>query len=148
MDPPVMRLLAPLLIAAAAWTVPSSRAEPLADEGVRQAIHTVIQSQLAAFATDNAPAAFAATTPAVRQSTYGGADRFLELVRQVYPMLYHHARADFLQVELKGSEAFQLVRVTDEAGRVWHALFILERQPDGSWRIGACSVNEMSWKPT
>lgn len=148
MDIPVVRFVAPLLIAAAALAAPASRAQPPADEGVRHAIHSVIQSQLAAFAAENAPAAFAATTPAVRQSTYGGADRFLELVRQVYPMIYHHAQADFLEVELKGSEAFQLVRVVDEAGRVWHAMFILERQPDGSWRIGACSVNETSWKPT
>jgi hypothetical protein len=54
----------------------------------------------------------------------------------------------FLEVEFKGTEAFQLVQVVDQVGRVWHAMFIVERQPDGSWRIGACSVNESSWKPT
>ena len=35
---------------------------------------------------------------------------------------------------------FELVEITDDHAGTWIALFLVERQPDASWRIGGCSV--------
>lgn len=117
------------------------------DEGDVDGIRRVITAQFQAFADDDADAAFETATPRVR-SSMGHPGRFLAMVRGHYPMVYRPASYAFLDVELKARQAWQLVRVSDLHGKAWVALFHLERQPDGSWRIGGCTVNEMRWQPT
>ncbi|MBI5278210.1 MAG: DUF4864 domain-containing protein [Burkholderiales bacterium] len=111
-----------------------------------QGIRSVITAQLQAFAEDDADAAFDTSTPAVRESM-GHAGYFLALVRGQYPMVYRPVAISFLDVELKSREAWQLVRVIDQDGRPWVVMFALERQGDGTWRIGGCAVSEMRGKP-
>ena len=77
----------------------------------------------------------------------GHPGHFLALVRGNYPMLYRPASIGFLQVDLKGRRASQLLRVVDTEGQAWHVLFTLERQGDGSWRIGGCTVAEAPGQP-
>ena len=131
-----------LLLFGCAWACPALAGEP-DTEGIRH----VIARQFQAFADDDAEAAFETATPGVRKSM-GHPGRFLALVRGTYPMVYRPETYAFLDVELKAREAWQLVRLVDAGGKAWVALFALERQPDGSWRIGGCAVNEMRWQPT
>ena len=99
----------------------------------------VIQAQLKAFATDDAKSAFSFATPQLRE-VFGSPENFIAMVRRSYPVVYRPASVAFLKPELDGDAVTQAVHLTDADGRLWLALYRLERQPDMRWRIGACQV--------
>lgn len=145
-----MRLLSlHFLLAAAIVTlaVSASRvsAEPVPEAEAKK-VRAVIETQLQAFADDDAERAFAANTPGVREA-FGSAGHFLALVRGGYPMIVHPASISFMQPELHGNAVVQLAEIVDEQGKSWLALFFLEQQPDESWRIAGCLVAENQWRP-
>lgn len=112
-----------------------------------QAVQAVIRAQLAAFAADDAEAAFAHATPGIRAG-FGTAERFLGMVKQGYPMVYRPAAVVFLKPLLASGEVLQGVRITDAAGRVWDVVYQLQRQPDGAWRIAGCQAEPSSGTTT
>jgi len=130
-------LLGALACSLTAWAL-AAPALPTADQ---RAIRTVIQSQLDAFAAEDAQRAFALATPAIRQQ-FGTADVFIEMVRSGYPVVYRPARVSFLQPERDGATVLQRVQMTDAAGRAWVASYRMERQANGRWLIGGCEVVE------
>jgi len=113
----------------------------IADVPVRDArsVRAVIQAQLAAFAADDARRAFSYATPKLREM-FGSADRFIEVVREAYPAVYHHETVAFLKPELADGVLLQGVHLTDADGVLWLALYRMERQRDRSWRISACQL--------
>jgi hypothetical protein len=102
-------------------------------------VRAVIQAQFDAFAADDAQRAFSYATPQLRQ-VFGSADRFIEVVRSAYPVVYRHATVAFLKPERADGSLVQGVHLTDERGVLWLALYRLERQRDKSWRISACQL--------
>jgi len=110
-------------------------------------VRSVIVAQLAAFADDDADQAFATATPEVREAI-GSPGRFLAMVRGTYPMVYRPSSVTFLKPEGENGAAVQLVEITDGDAKSWLALFVLERQPDASWRISSCAVTENRWPST
>jgi hypothetical protein len=126
--------LALLLIAAPAH----ADALAAADE---KNVRDVVQSQLAAFAKDDADKAFSFAAPNVRQAV-GSAAGFMAMVRRDYPVVYRPASVAFLKPEGKGNQAIQRVHMTDTAGEAWMAVYSLERQKNKAWRITGCAVVE------
>lgn len=120
-------------------------AEPV-PESDAQKVRAVIETQLQAFADDDAERAFEANTPGVRDA-FGSAGHFLALVRGGYPMILHPASISFMRPELRGNAVIQLAEIVDAQGKSWLALFSVEQQPDGSWRIAGCLVAENQWRP-
>jgi hypothetical protein len=112
-----------------------------------QQVQAVVMAQLKAFSDEDADGAFAAATPEVRKSV-GDPSRFLALVRGNYPMVYHPAGFAFLAPQVDKDQVLQAVALRDADDKTWIALFTLERQPDNSWRIGACIVAENDWRST
>ena len=106
-----------------------------------KAVRAVIQSQLDAFAADDAPRAFALAAPAIRL-LFGNPDNFIAMVRTGYPVVYRPATVNFLQPEAVDGDVLQRVQMTDAAGRSWMAIYRVQRQVDRSWRIGGCEVVE------
>ena len=102
-------------------------------------MRAVIQAQFDAFAADDAKRAFSYATPQLREA-FGSADRFIEVVRSAYPVVYRHATVGFLKPERVDGSLVQGVHLTDERGVLWLALYRLERQRDKSWRISACQL--------
>jgi hypothetical protein len=129
------------LAALAAWNAQAGPAGPDA-----HAVRKVIIAHFQAFADDDADAAYLTATPVVRQQV-GHPRHFLALVRGSYPMLYRPASIGFLEIEVKGRRATQSLRVVDADGHAWRVLFRLERQSDGGWRIGGCTVSEAPGQP-
>ena len=123
-----------------------ARAESLSAEDSHE-VQAVILAQLKAFAEDDAEAAFETATPEVRKSI-GEATRFLALVRGNYPMVYRPAAFGFLAPEVQQDQVLQVVSIRDADDKTWLALFLLERQPDRSWRISSCMVAENDWRST
>ena len=134
-----MQQLAAILFSLLALTMPAHAAEvPDADaKGTR----AVIQAQLKAFAADDAKSAFSFATPQLRE-VFGSPENFIAMVRRSYPVVYRPASVAFLKPELDGDAVTQAVHLTDADGRLWLALYRLERQPDLRWRISACQVVE------
>lgn len=65
----------------------------------------------------------------------------MELVREGYRPVYQHRRYSFGDAR-DGNDAGveQPVDIQDEAGADWVAIYSLEKQPDGSWRISGCRL--------
>ena len=147
MSPLVMRIftLVGMALAAASMQM-KARADTLTGPQVQQ-VQAVVVAQLKAFSQEDADAAFAAATPEVRKSV-GDPQRFLAMVRGNYQMVHHPAGYAFLAPQIEENQVLQAVAIRDEDDKTWLALFTLERQPDDSWRIGACIVAENDWRST
>lgn len=102
-------------------------------------VREVVQQQLRAFESDDAGKAFALADPGIR-GKFGDAEHFLATVRTHYPMVHRPKSVQFLKPAYEGSLAFQRVRMTDGEGRAWVVTYLLHRQQDHGWRIGACLV--------
>lgn len=113
----------------------------------QQAIRAVIEGQLAAFAADDAARAFAYATPVLRER-FGTPDRFVEMVRRNYPVIYRPASVIFLTPVRAQGQIVQGVNLTDTNGGLWLAVYQFERQPDASWRISACVIQPSSGRMT
>ena len=104
-----------------------------------KSIRAAVEGQLAAFAKDDATRAFSFAAPNVRKAV-GSAASFMSMVRSDYPVVYRPASVAFLKPEMIQGELIQSVQMTDAGGRVWLALYQMQRQSDRSWRINGCQV--------
>jgi Domain of unknown function (DUF4864) len=144
----VNRAFASFMFAAALalFTVSAARAERVSSDDTR-AVRAVVEAQLSAFAADDAKRAFSYAAPAIREM-FGTPDRFMEMVRAGYPVVYRPASVVFLNPEWIEGQLVQGVHLTDASGALWLAVYRLERQPDKSWRISGCEVQPSSGKMT
>jgi hypothetical protein len=148
MSPLFMRIftLVGMALAAASMQMKARAAEGLSGAEALQ-VQAVVMAQLKAFSEEDADAAFATATPEVRKSV-GDPRRFLALVQGNFPMVVHPAGLAFLAPQMEKNQVLQAVALRDADDKTWLALFTLERQPDNTWRIGACIVAENDWRST
>lgn len=134
------RLLAAGAAALALLGAAPTQAAPFtaADE---KSVRSVIESQLAAFAKDDAAKAFSFAAPNVREAV-GSATGFMAMVRKDYPVVYRPASVAFLKPDGKDDQAVQRVQMADSSGASWLAVYSLERQRNKAWRITGCVVVE------
>jgi hypothetical protein len=107
------------------------------------AIRAVIAEQLDAFAQDDAPRAFALATPGIRVQ-FGTPEAFMEMVRTSYPVVYRPKSVQFEEPVVGNGKVIQPVRMTDAEGRAWLALYPMQRQADGVWRINGCQLGRLA----
>ena len=119
-----------------------ARAAPVSAADAKAA-QAVIQSQLNAFAADDAKRAFSYAAPSIR-TQFGTADNFLLMVRKGYPMVYRPANVSFAKPEMISGKLVQTVQFSDLEGAEWVATYHLERQRNKVWRISACVVEPRS----
>lgn len=105
------------------------------------AIHDAVQTQLDAFAEDDAERAFKLATQDT-QAKIGSPDQFLLMVKRHYTPIYRHQLALFSAPEIIEGAAIQIVRLTDPDSRVWLAVYKMEPSADGSWKIDGCKLLE------
>jgi len=130
-------LLAVALFAAAGVAV--ARAE--ITDADRQAFRAIIAGQIEAFRRDDGAGAYGYASPTI-QGLYPGPERFMAMVRLGYPPVYRPRSVTFGDVVDTPNGPEQRVFVTGPDGRRWIALYKLQRQPDGSWRINGCVLTE------
>ena len=106
-----------------------------------KAVQTVVQSQLAAFAKDDADKAFSYAAPVLRK-TIGSSAAFIAMVKNSYPVVYRPASVAFLKAEGSGDDVVQKVQMLDASGTSYLAVYSLQRQKDKTWRISGCAVVE------
>ena len=115
--------------------------QPADDVGAadRGTIRSVIGDQMAAFRRDDAAAAFGFAAPTI-QDMFGTPERFMTMVRDGYQAVYRPAEVRFGELVRIDGRLTQLVHVVGPDGVARLALYFMERQPDGTWRISGCML--------
>jgi hypothetical protein len=103
----------------------------------RAAIESVIESQLQAFLRDDGVTAYSFAAPNIT-SRFPTAEIFMQMVEQGYPQVYRPRSYRFGPLTEKPGHLEQAVEIVDSEGEYWTALYTLELQPDGSWKITGC----------
>ena len=101
------------------------------------AAQSVIRSQVEAFSHDDASAAYSYAAPAIHEM-FPQADLFMFMVQHSYAPVYRHKSFEFGEAAVTDGRVAQRARIIDENGEVWEALYTLEQQPDGSFKIIGC----------
>ena len=99
----------------------------------------VIRAQEQAFSRDDAAAAYSNAAPAIHD-LFPQADIFMEMVQRSYAPVYRHKSFEFGEARVEDGWIAQRVHIVDENGEAWEALYTLEQQPDGSFKITGCSL--------
>jgi hypothetical protein len=126
--------IAALLIA---LIVALSPASALADDVA--AAQGVIRAQEQAFVRDDAATAYSYAAPAIRE-IFPAPDIFMSMVQNGYAPVYRHKSFEFGDSKTEGNWIAQRVHIVDANGEAWEALYTLEQQPDGSYKITGCSL--------
>jgi len=111
------------------------------------AIRAVIEHQLAAFQRDDAGAAFSDASPGI-QAKFGTPDVFMDMVRTGYQPVYRPRETEFRELLAGPDGLVQKVLFVGPDGRPVLALYSMERQEDGTWRISGCVLVEPAEQTT
>jgi hypothetical protein len=99
----------------------------------------VIRLQAEAFGRDDAATAYSYAAPAIHDM-YPQADIFMAMVQRNFAPVYRHKSFEFGEARVEGSWIAQRVHIVDANGEAWEALYTLEAQPDGTFKITGCSL--------
>ena len=103
------------------------------------AAKSVIRAQEQAFARDDAAAAYSYAAPAIKK-IFPAADIFMSMVENAYAPIYRHKSFEFGETKVDGDWIGQHVHIIDANGEAWDALYTLEQQSDGNYKITGCSL--------
>lgn len=106
-------------------------------------IQQAIRGQLHALAEDDAESAFELITPSIR-SQMGTPENFLRIIKEEYSPIYRHLVVIFSAPQALGDAIIQIVRLTDRESRVWLAIYNMQRDMTGNWKIDGCQLMETS----
>lgn len=132
-------LLAALIVCLAAWT---AHADTLS-QADRIEFQRIITGQIEAFRADDGERAYGYAAPSIRR-IFPNSSIFMQMVKQGYRPVYRPQSFSFEQTDTDplGRPA-QRVRIIGPDGKAYEALYSMERQPDGTWRIDGCSLLEV-----
>ncbi|MEQ8604805.1 MAG: DUF4864 domain-containing protein [Marivibrio sp.] len=133
-------IAAAVVLAAALGPERAARADAAPDPAVTQ----VIETQLRAFAAGDRRTAYAQAAPSI-QAMFPNAGIFMEMVKRGYSPLIAPKATDFLAPKpARGGRIEQRMALVDADGRSWTAVYTMERQPDGAWKIAGCRLERGS----
>jgi hypothetical protein len=130
-----MRLLA-VLIAVLAGSILASAAEENITAG-----QTIIRSQEEAFRRDDAAAAYTFAAPGIK-GMFQTPDVFMSMVRNGYAPVYRHRSFEFGEAKMYEGKIYQQVHIIDANGDAWEALYTIEPQDDGTFKISGCVLKK------
>jgi hypothetical protein len=128
-----MRVSAWLVTLLLALASPASAGEDVT------AAQAVISAQAEAFSHDDAAAAYSYAAPAIH-GLFPRPDIFMFMVQNNYAPVYRHKGFEFGEARVEDGWIAQRVHIVDANGEAWEALYTLEAQPDGSFKITGCSL--------
>jgi hypothetical protein len=126
-----------LLAAGAAW------AEDALPPGDAAIIRQIIQDQIAAFRADDGERAFSFASPDI-QAMFHDPQTFLGMVRGGYQPVYRPREVEFRGLTFEDGHWTQRVLLVGPDGVPVVARYLMEQQPDGSWRIDGCILEKSS----
>lgn len=117
---------------------PALAADP-PSEADRAQIRDVIGRQLEAFKRDDGETAFSFAAPGIK-SIFGTVDNFMSMVRNGYQPVHRWQSFAFRDLRLVEDWVIQKVHIEAQDGSSVTAFYVMEKQPDGTWRIAGCSL--------
>ena len=105
----------------------------------RAAVQDVIRQQMDAFRRDDGQMAFSFATPDIRRM-FQTPEVFMSMVRQGYAPVYRPREVEFRDVIARDGKVVQRVYVVGPDGVPVIALYTMERQSNGVWKIGGCTL--------
>ncbi|MFO1316032.1 MAG: DUF4864 domain-containing protein [Burkholderiales bacterium] len=130
------RALLTVLIAAPAFAAPPAP-PPSLPAAEWKAIREVIGAQLSALRAGDGATAFTFAAPGIRVQ-FGTPTNFLRMVREGYAPLLSARYTAFLDGAVIDGATIQPLRLVLPDDTVLVALYQMQRQPDGRWRIAGC----------
>jgi hypothetical protein len=129
----VLRAIVVLLAAGLGFSAPALAADEIV------AAQSVIRSQEQAFSRDDAATAYSFAAPEIKR-IFPDANIFMSMVQSGYAPVYRHKSFEFGEARAEGDWVAQRVHIVDEDGQGWEALYTLEQQADGSFKITGCTL--------
>ena len=123
----------------ACWLAAAAAAPTAPAPAEWQAIREVIAAQRAAIIAGDADKAFAYASPGIRQQ-FDDAATFLAMVDAAYAALESARYVEFLEGAVIDGIVVQPLRLIDADNTVRVALYMMEKQADGGWRISGCRI--------
>jgi hypothetical protein len=108
-----------------------------ADDGA--AVRSIIDQQIAAFRRDDGATAYSFAAPSIRQ-IFPSPDVFMSMVRSGYQPVYRPQSVTYGRLREDSGTVVQEVFVVGPDGEPYVALYSLEKQADGSWKITGCRI--------
>ena len=134
-----LRLGVIALVAASVAVLAAQRDADALSASEWKAIKSVIAQQRAALIAGEATKAFGYASPGIR-SQFGDADTFIAMVRAAYSPLISARRVEFLEGAVIDGTVVHPLRLIAPDDTVRVALYTMERQDDGRWRIAGCAI--------
>ena len=97
-------------------------------------IQKTIESQLFAFQADDAVTAYSFAAPNI-QSIFPTPDRFMTMVKRGYQPVYRPQSYAFGEQRPLNGQMAQEVQLIGPQGDSWTALYTLQQQSNGDWKI-------------
>ena len=105
-------------------------------EADKSSFQSVISSQIEAFRADDGPLAFSFAAPSIK-SKFQSVETFMTMVRRGYRPVYRPRSVKFGAVTEELGAPTQTVHIVGPNGAAWTALYAMQLQPDGIWKIAA-----------
>ena len=107
------------------------------------AFQAIIAAQLDAFKKDDGAAAYSYAAPVV-QGLFPDAEKFMTMVKHGYEPIFKNTKHSFGQVVDDGlGHPNQHVIITTSDGKRYEAVYVMQQQPDGSWKIAGVQMVEI-----
>jgi len=133
---PILAVVLLAFISAAAFTQSISETE-------KSEFQRIIAAQISAFQADDGPTAYSFAAPVVR-NIFPTPEIFMSMVKRGYSPVYRPQSFNFTEalIDPMGRPA-QKMLVVGPDGKTYEALYSMEKQPDGTWRISGCTLLEI-----
>jgi len=117
------------------------------EPGDIMAIRSVIEQQIAAFARDDGVAAFSYASPNIR-ALFGSPEAFMSMVKAGYQAVYRAQQLTFKRTRARHGQIVQGLVVVGPDGLPVLAVYFMERQPLGDWRIDGVQMLALPGRTT
>ena len=132
----LLRILAIAMLVASSQGAPAQPA-PTRDDWTE--IKRIIASQREAMIDGDGERAFSFAAPSIRRQ-FGDAETFMRMVRQGYAPLLEARYVEFLEGAVIGGDVVQPLRLVLPDGTLMVAIYGVQRQDGGAWRISSCVI--------
>ncbi len=134
-----------VMIGLVAWGSALSAQAAELSKAEASAIRAVIADQLAAFQHDDARAAFAFASPTIRRK-FRTAETFMAMVREGYLAVYRPREVEFRDLVVVRGVPIQGVFLIGPDDLPFIALYEMQRQTSGVWKINGCYLARAAGK--
>jgi hypothetical protein len=112
-------------------------------ESDKSAFREIVTGQLEAFKADDGEAAYTYAAPIIK-GIFPNSETFMAMVKRGYQPVYRNNgyKIGAVAPDSLGRPALH-VTITATDGKRYEAVYSMERQPDGTWKIAGCTLVEI-----